>query len=433
MDGRRDSEHSVLAFMRHGRGAGRCARRLQLHARPAPQLPHRRSPGLARDPQQRRRHLRRQRPGNVGSLATAPGGSWPSALNHLTLPPSRAWSLCSRLRRDRGGTPLGACSLPAAASGSGLGPRSAHASRCPGWMSADRSADRSGRRQLRASSASLAPAGATPTGSTAASGPTRPPAAARRRPRPVGGGRSRVRLDRRRLAGTAAGRPRPLRAARRHLHPGGDVRRRSSPRLPPCASWASRPSRSCRWPSSPATRNWGYDGVSPLRASTSYGGPHGLQRLVDACHAARPRGVPRRGLQPPRPGGQLPRPVRPVLHRPLPHALGRRRSTYDGAGQRRRPRATSSDNVRACGSRLPRRRPAPRRGHAIFDFGPRHLLRRARRQPPGAGSGRGGRPRAPDRRERPERPARGPAARAGGGYGLDAQWSDDFHHASTRS
>ena len=35
----------------------------------------------------------------------------------------------------------------------------------------------------------------------------------------------------------------------------------------------------------PGTRNWGYDGVLPYAAQNSYGGPHGLQRLVDACHA----------------------------------------------------------------------------------------------------------------------------------------------------
>src|SRR5215468_1624869 len=36
----------------------------------------------------------------------------------------------------------------------------------------------------------------------------------------------------------------------------------------------------------PGARNWGYDGTFPYAAQTSYGGPHGLQRLVDACHAS---------------------------------------------------------------------------------------------------------------------------------------------------
>src|SRR5579883_3176855 len=35
----------------------------------------------------------------------------------------------------------------------------------------------------------------------------------------------------------------------------------------------------------PGTRNWGYDGVYPFAVQNSYGGPHGLKRFVDACHA----------------------------------------------------------------------------------------------------------------------------------------------------
>ncbi|MFW6199911.1 MAG: malto-oligosyltrehalose trehalohydrolase [Gemmatimonadota bacterium] len=35
----------------------------------------------------------------------------------------------------------------------------------------------------------------------------------------------------------------------------------------------------------PGERNWGYDGVFPYAVQHSYGGPRGLKRLVDACHA----------------------------------------------------------------------------------------------------------------------------------------------------
>jgi len=35
----------------------------------------------------------------------------------------------------------------------------------------------------------------------------------------------------------------------------------------------------------PGERNWGYDGVYPFAAQQSYGGPVGLQKLVEACHA----------------------------------------------------------------------------------------------------------------------------------------------------
>ncbi|MBO8128759.1 MAG: malto-oligosyltrehalose trehalohydrolase [Peptococcaceae bacterium] len=34
----------------------------------------------------------------------------------------------------------------------------------------------------------------------------------------------------------------------------------------------------------PGKRNWGYDGVYPFAVQNSYGGPEGLKRLVDACH-----------------------------------------------------------------------------------------------------------------------------------------------------
>jgi maltooligosyltrehalose trehalohydrolase len=35
----------------------------------------------------------------------------------------------------------------------------------------------------------------------------------------------------------------------------------------------------------PGGRNWGYDGVFPFAAQDSYGGPDGLRRLVEECHA----------------------------------------------------------------------------------------------------------------------------------------------------
>lgn len=34
----------------------------------------------------------------------------------------------------------------------------------------------------------------------------------------------------------------------------------------------------------PGERNWGYDGVFPFAVQQSYGGPHGLQQLVNTCH-----------------------------------------------------------------------------------------------------------------------------------------------------
>ena len=36
----------------------------------------------------------------------------------------------------------------------------------------------------------------------------------------------------------------------------------------------------------PGGRNWGYDGVQPFAAQNSYGGPEALKRLVNACHGS---------------------------------------------------------------------------------------------------------------------------------------------------
>ena len=36
----------------------------------------------------------------------------------------------------------------------------------------------------------------------------------------------------------------------------------------------------------PGSRNWGYDGVYPFAVQNSYGGPDGLKQLIDACHQA---------------------------------------------------------------------------------------------------------------------------------------------------
>src|SRR5437773_11573676 len=35
----------------------------------------------------------------------------------------------------------------------------------------------------------------------------------------------------------------------------------------------------------PGSRNWGYDGVFPFAPQNTYGGPEGLQRLVNAAHS----------------------------------------------------------------------------------------------------------------------------------------------------
>ena len=121
--------------------------------------------------------------------------------------------------------------------------------------------------------------------------------------------------------------------------------------------------------------------------------------------------------------------VRPVLHRPLQDAVGRARSTSTARTATRCARFFI-DNALHWVARVPRRRPAPRRR-------PRHRRRsraaRSCRSWPTAVRERG-------RAARPaacyviaesdlQRPARHRGRRSAAGYGLDAQWTDDFHHA----
>ncbi len=178
----------------------------------------------------------------------------------------------------------------------------------------------------------------------------------------------------------------------------------------------------------PGTRNWGYDGVSLYAVQGSYGGPHGLQRLVDACHT--------RGLavfldavyNHLGPEGNY-------LQDFGPYFTDRYRTpwgpafNFDGAGCDA-VRAFILDNVRwwietfhVDGLRIDA-------VHAIFDMSPRHILRDIK-QVADAAVARDGEP--PGRRvhliaESNLNDVRLLLPPEQGGYGLDAQWSDDFHH-----
>ncbi len=176
----------------------------------------------------------------------------------------------------------------------------------------------------------------------------------------------------------------------------------------------------------PGGRNWGYDGVLPYAVQNSYGGPHGLQKLVDACHAA--------GLavfldviyNHFGPEGNYLREFGPYFtdHYKTPWGPA---VNYDGAGSGA-VRDYALDNARMwleeyhCdGLRLDA-------VHAVFDLGARHILRAVKVVAADVG-GRTGRAlhvvaesdlNDPKLLYPPER----------GGYGLDAQWADDFHHAA---
>ncbi len=174
----------------------------------------------------------------------------------------------------------------------------------------------------------------------------------------------------------------------------------------------------------PGMRNWGYDGVHAYAPQNSYGGPHALQRLVNACHE--------HGLaifldvvyNHVGPEGSYLNEFGPYFtnryHTPWGQAVN-----YDDRGSDA-VRQFVCDNVRMWiqdyhfdGLRLDA-------VHAIYDFGPRHILREIKETADTAAYGR----KFPVHivAESDLNDVRLLLPVEGGGYGLDGQWSDDFHH-----
>jgi maltooligosyltrehalose trehalohydrolase len=175
----------------------------------------------------------------------------------------------------------------------------------------------------------------------------------------------------------------------------------------------------------PGARNWGYDGVHPYAVQNSYGGPHGLQKLVGACHAAGLAiflDVVYNHLGP---EGNYLHEFGPYFSDRNPTPWGRALN-YDGADCGP-VRDFILDNVRLWfeayrvdGLRLDAT-------HSLHDAGPVHVLRRIKEVADGAAAtlGRHAHVIAEDLRN--DVRIVGPPGQ--GGHGLDAQWNDDFHHA----
>jgi maltooligosyltrehalose trehalohydrolase len=175
----------------------------------------------------------------------------------------------------------------------------------------------------------------------------------------------------------------------------------------------------------PGRRNWGYDGVHPYAVQNSYGGPHGLQRLVDACHAAGLAVFLDVVYNHLGPEGNY-------LHEFGPYFTDRHHTPWGRAVNYDGPdcgpvRDFVLDNVRFWldayhldGLRLDAT-------HALHDAGPVHILRQIKEAADEVAARRGWPAHvvAEDLRNdvRVVRPA------GQGGHGLDAQWADDFHHA----
>ncbi|MCC6134857.1 MAG: malto-oligosyltrehalose trehalohydrolase [Candidatus Contendobacter sp.] len=175
----------------------------------------------------------------------------------------------------------------------------------------------------------------------------------------------------------------------------------------------------------PGDRNWGYDGVYPYAAQHSYGGVAGLKRLVDACHReglAVIMDVVYNHLGPE--GNYLwslgtyftnhyRTPWGDAVNYDGPHSPGVREYVIENA--RYWLEICHCDALRLDAV------------HAIYDCGARHILAELA-EAVAAWSQRLGRPLhlIAESDLNDPRLIRRPNA---GGYGLDAQWSDDFHHA----
>jgi maltooligosyltrehalose trehalohydrolase len=175
----------------------------------------------------------------------------------------------------------------------------------------------------------------------------------------------------------------------------------------------------------PGTRNWGYDGVHPFAVQASYGGPEGLKRLVHACHG--------RGLAV----------ILDVVYNHLgpegnylgeygPYFTDRYRTPWGQAINYDGPHANEVRNYIVENARAwyrDYRIDALRLDaiHGIFDFGAHHILQEIGEAVHALG--RTSRRRLHVIPESDLNDARIITPVGRGGYGLDAQWNDDFHHA----
>jgi maltooligosyltrehalose trehalohydrolase len=174
----------------------------------------------------------------------------------------------------------------------------------------------------------------------------------------------------------------------------------------------------------PGSRNWGYDGVYPYAVQDSYGGPEGLKRLVNICH--------QRGISV----------ILDVVYNHLgpegnylldygPYFTNKYRTPWGNAinfdGQNSEEvRAYFIESALAWVTDYHIDALRIDAVHGIFDFGPIHFLRQLGDAVHTRAAELGRHiyviPESDLNDVRIIEPAKD------GGYGLDAQWNDDFHH-----
>ena len=176
----------------------------------------------------------------------------------------------------------------------------------------------------------------------------------------------------------------------------------------------------------PGTRNWGYDGVNLYAPQSSYGGPNGLKRLVDACHGHGLAVILDVVYNHLGPDGNFLGDFGPYFTRrygtPWGDAIN-----YDDADSEP-VRRYFIDNALYLFTEMHVDALRLDAIHGIYDFGPRHLLAEMKRAAD-AVSPAVGRPLGLIAESALNDP-RIVEPREAGGYALDAQWSDDFHHAA---
>lgn len=175
----------------------------------------------------------------------------------------------------------------------------------------------------------------------------------------------------------------------------------------------------------PGTRNWGYDGVGIYAVQNSYGGPEALQRFVDACHTrnlAVCLDVVYNHLGP---EGNY-------LHDYGPYFTDRYQTpwgmalNYDGADSEP-VRRFIIDNALWWISAYHIDMLRLDAVHSIFDFGALHILEQLQMEVQQLADNLGRRVQVIAESDLND--PRLLLGRERGGYQLDGQWSDDFHHA----
>ena len=175
----------------------------------------------------------------------------------------------------------------------------------------------------------------------------------------------------------------------------------------------------------PGARNWGYDGVSLYAPHSAYGGPEGLRRLVDAAHGAGLAVVLDVVYNHVGPEGNYLPLYGPYFTETYKTPWGPA-VNYDGADSPEVRRFVIENALywvteyHVDALRLDAI-------HGIYDFGAKHVLQELveRVHAQGEASGRNVVVIAESDLNDPK-VVRPPDV---GGWGFDAQWSDDFHHA----